>query len=163
MSEQLRNSETRPNDVTISPANIEDAETICHIRDNAWLKAYPNEQLGITKEDVLLMAQGPIGVYAPRRIHFYKEFIASKNPKHTVFVAKNNEGVVGFVSPEIEESGRRRVGQLFVDPSAQGTGIGSMLLQKALEWHGLDNEVYLEVVSYNANAISFYETFGFKN
>lgn len=148
--------------VVIEEAIPEDAESICRIRDEAWLAAYPNEYLGISRNDVLILAQGPNGEYLPRRIKFYRELVEKNDPRHAVYVARSAEDVVGFVSPEIEESGRRRVGQLFVSPTLQGKGIGSKLLQKALEWHGPHTEIYLEVVSYNQDAINFYKSFGFE-
>jgi ribosomal protein S18 acetylase RimI-like enzyme len=50
---------------------------------------------------------------------------------------------------------------LYVAPKFQGQGIGSKLLQSALEWLGPKKDVFLHVLSYNQNAIDLYERFGF--
>lgn len=45
-----------PYEITL--ATSDDAEVICDIRDEAWLDTYPNDELGISVEDVRLNAQG---------------------------------------------------------------------------------------------------------
>lgn len=148
--------------VTIERAVPDDAETICDIRDRAWLEAYPNAELGITVDDVRLMAQGPKGEYVPRRIAYLKEQFAKEDGTgETTFVAKVDGKVVGFIDPRIDEQNRRRVGAIYVAPEAQGKGVGSKLMNQVLDWFGRDQDIYLEVVSYNTNAINFYEHFGF--
>jgi GNAT superfamily N-acetyltransferase len=57
--------------------------------------------------------------------------------------------------------GRRRVGALYVLPSAQGSGIGHALLERNLAWHGDDRDVYLTVAAYNERARRFYARHGF--
>ena len=150
-----------PGTVKIERAVPDDAETICDIRDRAWLKAYPNDELGITVDDVRLMAQGPNGEYVPRRIAYLKEQFGEDDSAETTFVAKLDGKVVGFIDPRIDEQNRRRVGAIYVAPEAQGKGIGCKLMNQVLDWYGRDRDIYLEVVSYNQNAINFYKRFGF--
>ena len=54
--------------VAIQQAVPEDAEIICDIRDRAWIKAYPNPELGITAEDIKVNAQGQNGEFVPREL-----------------------------------------------------------------------------------------------
>ncbi|MCA9347953.1 GNAT family N-acetyltransferase [Candidatus Saccharibacteria bacterium] len=148
--------------VEIGRAVPDDAETICDIRDRAWLEAYPNDQLGVTVDDVRIMAQGPNGEYVPRRIAYLKDQLGKEDGTgETTFVAKLDDKVVGFIDPRIDKQNHRRVGAIYVAPEAQGKGIGSKLMNQALDWYGRDRDIYLEVVSYNQNAINFYESFGF--
>lgn len=148
--------------ISIKIATPDDAEIICDIRDRAWINAYPNPQLGITARDIGINAKGLHGEFVPKRIAYLKNKLSSPDrPDGATFVAKIDGKVVGFADPSIED-GKRRVGALFVAPEAQGKGVGSKLIQRDLDWHGRENDIYLEVLSYNQNAIDFYERFGFK-
>ena len=152
---------TRPS-VEIERAVPDDAEIICDIRDRAWIDAYPNTDLGITREDIEINAKGLHGEFVPRRIAYLKDNLAKADrPDGATFVAKNDGRIVGFVDPSIED-GKRRIGAIYVDPDAQGMGVGCKLMEQALEWHGRGEDIYLEVVSYNQNAIGFYKRFGFE-
>lgn len=149
--------------ISVERAVPSEAETICDIRDRAWLEAYPNAELGITVDDVRLMAKGPNGEYVPRRIAYLKEqFNNEDRADENTFVAKLDGKVVGFIDPRIDEQGHRRVGAIYVAPEAQGKGVGSKLMNQVFDWYGRDQDIFLEVVSYNQNAIDFYKRFGFE-
>lgn len=149
--------------VTIEQAKPEDVEAICDIRDRAWLEAYPNTDLGLTKEDIKLNAQGRDGVFVPRRIAYLKKQLATLDPSGLgVYVAKLDGAVVGYTHLVVDEQGRPCIGAMYVAPEAQGAGIGGMLMGQALNVLGRDKDIYLEVVSYNAKAIGFYEHYGFE-
>lgn len=150
------------NTVKIVKATPDDAEIICDIRDRAWIEAYPNAELGITARDIEINAKGLHGEFVPKRIAYLKNKLSSLDrPDGATFVAKIDGKVVGFAEPSIED-GKRRVGALFVAPEAQGKGVGSKLIQQDLDWHGRDEDIYLEVLAYNQNAIDFYKQFGFE-
>ncbi len=152
---------TRPS-VEIERAAPDDAEIICDIRDRAWIDTYPNLELGITRDDIEINAKGLHGEFVPRRIAYIKENLAKVDRSDSAtFVAKTNGKVLGFVDPTIED-GKRHISAIYVDPEAQGRGVGSKLMQRALEWHGRGQDIFLEVVAYNQNAISFYKRFGFE-
>ena len=152
-----------PNDVEIERAVPADAEIICDIRDRAWIKAYPNEELGISAEDIRLNAQGEEGVFVPRRIaHYKKQFAQDDGSGLTTFVAKVEGKVVGYVEPIIDEQNKRYISAMYVAPENQGMGVGGKLMRQALKLFGDDQDIFLEVVSYNQNAIEFYRHFGFE-
>ena len=77
------------------------------------------------------------------------------------FVARVNGEIAGYTSPHTID-GQRRIGALYVSPKAQGKGVGTKLLEKAVAWHGRERDVFLHVLGYNQNAINFYERFGFE-
>ena len=51
---------------------------------------------------------------------------------------------------------------MYVAPEAQGMGVGGKLMRQVLDLYGRDQDIFLEVVSYNHNAIDFYKHFGFE-
>ncbi|MDB5184794.1 MAG: N-acetyltransferase [Candidatus Saccharibacteria bacterium] len=149
--------------VIVERAVPADAAVMCDIRDRAWLAAYPNPELAITEADILLNAKGPNGQFVPRRIAYLEQQIAAEDGIHDItMVAKVGGKVLGFVNPSRDEQNRRRIGALYVSPESQGLGIGGLLMRRVLEWWGNDEDIYLNVVSYNRNAIGFYEHFGFE-
>lgn len=149
--------------VEIERATSDDAETICDIRDRAWIEAYPNPELGITSEQIELNAKGRNGEFVPRRIAYLKEQFAKDNETGlTTYVAKVDGKVVGYVDLCIDGQARRRIGAMYMAPEAQGKGVGSTLMHRALDVLGRDQDIYLDVISYNQNAIDFYKHFGFE-
>lgn len=58
--------------------------------------------------------------------------------------------------------GQRRIGAIYVLPGEQGKGTGSKLLQKAVDWYGRDEDIFLHVASYNQQSIDFYKHHGFE-
>ena len=148
--------------VVIDKALPDDAEIICDIRDRAWIDAYPNSELGITADDIRLNAQGRDGVFVPRRIAHLKERLARHDGTGlTTFVARVDGKIVGYIDPQIDGQNRRRIGAMYVAPETQGKGVGGKLMRHVLDLYGRDQDIFLEVVSYNQNAINFYKRFGF--
>jgi ribosomal protein S18 acetylase RimI-like enzyme len=161
MDEKEKNHEIK-NEVTIEFAGPEDAETICNIRDEAWIDAYPNPELGISAEQIELNARGPENRFLINRVRHLKQELAEPQSRdYPLFVAKQNGKVIGFVNPETDEKGHKTISQIYIDPKYQSKGLGSLLLRKAVNALGTDSDIYLEVVGYNQKAINFYEKFGF--
>ena len=146
--------------VSVERAVPGDAEAIMTIKREAWLAAYPNKEFGVTVEDI--QKKFPQDSM-PAAIENWQRGIASEkeNGDRVTFVARVDGKVVGFTAP-CSEDGQRRIGAMYISPDAQGKGVGSQLLRKAVQWHGLEQDIYLHVVRYNHNAIRFYEHFGFR-
>ena len=147
--------------IEITAARPEDAAVICYIRDEAWLQTYPNEELGITKEQIRINAQGLHGEFVPRRIAWLQDKLSHMDSAWTAYVAKIDGTVRGFVIASTDEHGRKFLNSIYVEPGYQGHGLGGKLMQQALEFLGNEADIYLEVTSYNQNAIRFYERLGF--
>ena len=137
-----------------------DARPIMMLKRAAWLDAYPNEENGITIDDIRKKFSDDM---MPAAIENWEKGIANEveGGDRATFVARLDGEVVGFTSPCIED-GKRRIGALYVSPDAQGKGIGSQLLDKALEWHGTEKDVYLCVVSYNEVPSNYMSALVFK-
>lgn len=149
------------NEIVITQAFPEDAETVCRIQSQTWIDTYPNAELGITEEDIRVRLEGENGERTTKKIDRWRQIIESADDKHTVFVARLGGVATGFIAPRTDEDNKHRIGALYVLPEAQGKGVGTALMEKALEWLGKNDDIYLCVVAYNTNAIKFYERFGF--
>lgn len=160
MSDSIDSREINHSRVTVEKAVPEDADAVSELLRVTWLDTYPNIEAGITKEDIRLRTEGENGERIPRNIDNWRKRIETNDGSVEVFVAREHDIVIGMTAPGIIE-GKRRIGAIYVHPDAQGMGVGSELMQKALEWHGRTEDIYLLVASYNQNAISFYERFGF--
>lgn len=126
-----------------------------------WLATYPSVEVGITEEDIRLRTDGQNGERIPQNIERWRKSIKTTDGSRAVFVARTDSRVVGVAAPSLSE-GKRRLGALYVLPETQGTGVGSKLMQKALEWLGDKEDIYLKCASYNQTAIDFYKHFGFE-
>ncbi len=154
MTIESRTSETIP-ELTIMEATSEDAPGIAEVQKEGWLTTYVNDDYGVTTEDVLSKNFG-----GESHVGRWAESITKPNTK--TWVVKNGNQVVGFCFIKIEED-VNRLGALYVLSTVRGRGIGGKLVTQALNYLGREKPVELDVVSYNHNAIAFYETFGFKS
>lgn len=76
-------------------------------------------------------------------------------PMSEVFVYEDNNDIKGFIGILNNEF----IGALFVDKNSQGLGIGSKLINYALNKY---NKLNLAVYKDNENAVKFYNNKGFK-
>ena len=147
---------------TLEDAKSENVKKIRTIAKNAWLEIYPNEKYGITREDITA-----IDWFNPEEIEKRKKEIKEGNNTHTWVLRDDKANIVGFckVSKNNNSSDikiQKEIDGMFIIKEFQGKGLGKKLMQKAIEWLGNDEEIKLEVVSYNTNAINFYKKFGFQ-
>lgn len=125
-----------------SPARIRirsfgaaDAEICAGIFDRAWHAGHP---------------------YAPRRID--SEILAEETRNEQILVAETEHGeIAGFTAIYEPEA---FVHHLYVDPSAQGLGIGRSLLERAVELAG--GAASLKCQTRNPAALGFYRRLGWR-
>jgi len=161
MSEIESNKQESNQSVIIETAVPSDAEGVFNVQRLTWLATYPNDELGITEEDIRVQLEGEHGELIPQKIEKRRSGIEATDSERATYVVHDNDKVVGFVAPAIRD-GQRRIGALYVLPETQGKGVGRKLLEKAIEWHGRDEDIFLHVASYNQNAIDFYKKNGFE-
>lgn len=140
---------------TISEATPEDAKGIAEVQKEGWLTTYVNDEYGVTEEDVLSKNMGG-GSHVSRWAE------STTKPGAKTWTAKAGDKVVGFCFVKNGEE-VNHLGALYVLSSTRGSGVGSKLVEQALDYLGREKPIELEVASYNDNAIDFYEKFGFKN
>jgi putative acetyltransferase len=79
----------------------------------------------------------------------YNEYLALQD----LYVTKENDAITGFIGINDD-----LVQMLFIDPSCRGTGIGTQLLNYAIDTHGINK---VDVNEQNEQALGFYKHFGF--
>lgn len=146
-------------EIKIELAKPQDAEAILKLKQTAWLQTYPNEEHGVSVDDIRKkLTDEDIAKFT---LSWEKAIASEKlDGDRVTFVARMDGKVVGYTQP-CNEDGKRMLGAMYVLPEVHGQGIGGKLLSKAIEWHGRNHDIYLNVVAYNQKAIGFYEHFGF--
>jgi ribosomal protein S18 acetylase RimI-like enzyme len=147
--------------VVIERASPGDAEAISDLLRRTWQATYPNEEAGITEDDIRLRTEGENGERIPQNTERWRKHIEANDDNSAVFVARTNGVITGMANGTIKE-GKRYLTALYVSPEEQGQGIGGKLMRNVLDWHGEAEDIYLNVASYNQNAIDFYKRYGFE-
>jgi ribosomal protein S18 acetylase RimI-like enzyme len=145
----------KDNEIEIKEAVADDVFGISDVQKESWLATYPNEEFGITREDILSEDFRSKG-----RIEKRIEIIKDPNSNTKFFVAKNGEQVVGYCCAQKFED-FNKIKSIYILPDFQKMGIGKRLLNKSFEFFGNNKPVKLSVAIYNQNAINFYEKLGF--
>jgi GNAT superfamily N-acetyltransferase len=143
--------------IKVTGAITEDVYGIRRVQRLTWLETYPNEELGITREDVASRFVLDDTEEGKKKMEERKKRLA--DPNAPTWVAKDGDEVIGFcIASKGDEN---RVGAIYLLPEYQGQGIGRKLMETALSWLGDEKDIYIDVASYNHKAIRFYEKFGF--
>lgn len=152
MTEKLKS------EFTIERMQPEDLEAVTEVRLQSWLDTYVNESLGVTHEWIENRNKKQSSPEAmDRRRQQMEEFGAG-------WVAKNSDGdIIGLTTPYKDQYGLQHLGSLYVAKEYHGSGAGSELMQKVLEWSDPKKPIVLSVVSYNDRAQAFYRNWGFSN
>ena len=154
--ESLPNREREPQ-VVISIATPDDAEGISQVLYESWLATYPNEEVGITVEDIEDSYKDRL---SPERMQKSREILKNVPESERRLVAKVGSRIVG-VARVIKEEDKNKLQTLYVLPEFQGKGIGTALWEAGRSYLDSRKDTYLEVAEYNHNAISFYTKLGF--
>jgi len=138
-------------------ARADDVRKINDLLRDAWLATYPNEELGITEDDIL-PAFDMSKIDEQKR----KEFFQKNPPGPGYWVVRNGDEVCGYMKVRIQPDGRGRIQGLYSHPKYFGKGVGAILMKAALEYMKDCKEVYVECTAYNERAKKFYMKYGFK-
>ncbi len=147
---------------SIRPMQEADIDEATEMRLQSWLDTYPNDDYGVTREWVEQrnQIQRSDEVNAKRLEKFRQ---GRHNGTSNGWVARDNEGkIVGVTTPYVDNDGIQHVGSLYVDKTQHGTGLGSALMQKVVDWFDPSKPIVLGVVSYNERAKAFYRKWGFE-
>ena len=163
MTDQVRATEYEPRPtfaITEMSADAIDGATA--MRLESWVATYVNEDLGVTEEWIRDRFASRLSPEThDTRVSRFET--AKQAGKLNAWVARDAGGeIVGSTTPFITEDGKQRVGSIYVDKKAHGTGLGSQLMQKVVDWFDPEKPIYLEVVTYNERAKAFYRKWGFE-
>ncbi len=143
--------------ITISDQTPEEVEPVSELLRLTWLDTYPNEEFGITVEDIKAKQDSVTPEYKAQ-IEKRKANV-NTDPNIHSWVAKYGEKIVGFCAASREK--QDRIWAIYVLPEYQGKKVGKTLFVNALEWIGEADKILINVASYNDKAINFYKSFGF--
>jgi len=127
---------------TVRPATVGDARAMAEL-----FAAVAEERNGIASEPPVDLAE--------RTTRFAATIAGS-------LVAVDDDQVIGMIHVEVSRHGFGEIGML-VDREWRGRGVGSALIQAAIDWargHGL-HKLSLEVFAHNTAAIALYRKCGF--
>ena len=146
------------NDLTIGPAFPGDEEGIVAVHKQTWLEIYPNTAAGISRNDVLSVANN---FDSADSIVVWKERISGNGAKQNyVCVAKDRGRVVAFCrGKKLKE--HNQLSAIYILPEYRSQGIGKCLVADVFGWLGSDKKIIVTPVAYNLPAIEFYKKLGF--
>ncbi len=156
--ESIPNKEKMP-DIEITPVTPEDAEGINQVMYEAWLATYPNEDAGITIDDIEDSYKDRLD---PERIQKSRERLSNIPENERRLVAKIDGKVVGVLRV-IREDEKNKLQTLYVSPEFHGKGIGTRLWREGQLFLDSHKDTFLEVAEYNKNTIRFYKGLGFED
>ena len=144
--------------ILIRKSNPDDVFGIRRVIRDTWLETYPNKKEGITLNDIRSKFKDDSTPEGIKKIEEKKKKYEDKNTN--IWVAEEYGKIIGFCNAA-NEGEKNRVRVIYILPTFQGRGIGSLLIEKALSWLGNDKDVFVNVASYNKQAIGFYKKYGF--
>lgn len=145
------------NSILIIDATPQDSIGFRGVQKISWLATYPNEELGITSQDIEKRFDDSTKE-ARKSIEERKRAINTDPSSHT-WVAKFHGKIVGFCATT--KGKENHIQAIYILPEFQGKGIGKRFMQVGLTWLGDKEDVYVNTASYNQKAIDFYKSFGF--
>jgi len=137
-------------EIIVRPATLEDRAFIRSVSERTWPSTYGHI---ISQEQIDFMLDW---MYSDDSLS--EQFTKG----HQFFIANLNGEDVGFCSASAEDRTSHKLNKLYVLPLAQGTGAGTLLLNKAIEVAKVEGStsLFLQVNKHNS-AYEFYLKKGF--
>ncbi len=143
--------------IQITKAIPDDAEGIKNVQYCTWIATYPNDEAGISIDDVEDRFKDRL---TPEAIQKQRDKLANPGEGISVFVAKDGTKVVGVCAVEAAPS-HNQLNMLYVQTEYQGKKIGWALWEEGRKLFNPENPTFVNVADYNTQAIRFYEKIGF--
>jgi len=146
------NSEKEQATIGFRKATEKDIPSILEIEKESWMSVYPNEEEGITKQEV-----GERFVDNTSSTEFLRDSL--QDTHNLIYLIEKDGGIVGYVHLLVETDYNDIV-QIYLSPKHQRKGIGSAAMEYILKTFGDSKPIRLQVARYNP-AVQFYEKYGF--
>lgn len=145
--------------VKIFPASPEDVREIQEVFYKTWLDTYPNEELGITVDDIKDIYKDS---FTKEGLKKRAKRIADPPEGETLFVSEMEGKIVG-VCRVVIHADKNQLKAMYVLPEYQSKGVGQKLWEYAQKLFDSDKDIIVQVSSYNERAMSFYRGLGFED
>ena len=153
----LENPPQQP--TVVSLATTSDAEGILNVVYQTWLATYPNEEAGITKEDIEDQFAKP---RSDEGLQKRREEIENQPTNERWFVARKGEKIVGVCRVRRTET-KNELLVLYVLPEYQRTNVGNALWSEARKFLDVTKDTIVKTTEYSVGAINFYKKLGFQD
>lgn len=143
--------------LTISKQTPEDFEGVQEVFYQAWRTTYPNQELGITVDDVDALYDR---VMSPEGRTAFITMLMNAPENRIYLVAKDGGKAVGVSGAAIYDD-MNQLHSIYVLLEYQRQGIGHMFWEKLQEFFDPDKDIVVHLATYNTQAFNFYTQLGF--
>lgn len=144
--------------IEISAARPEEAQGIQELLRASVFNTYPNEAVGISREDIESLYEKE---FSSEGLEGIAKNLAEPKAGVNYFVAKENDKVIGYCHT-IEEDKENRLVRLHVLPDRKRERVGTLLWNKAQTVLNPRKDTTLWVANYTEEAIAAYKKWGFE-
>ena len=146
-------------EVVIREIRLDEVRQMRQVQARSWLATYPNAEHQVSKEWVQQFTDSWL---TKESVAEWVSIVAAaaSDPDEFSRVAEVDGHIVGLLHA-MREDHRVELRSLYIDPSAQGQGIGTALMAAFNAWAGAD-PTWLDVAVYNERAIRFHQGHGFQ-
>ncbi len=142
--------------IEISSPSEEDVKGIHEVFYKSWLSIYPNEEIGITVDDVEDKFKNS---FTDESIHKSWQGIRTEEGGK-LLLAKEGTKVVGLIRVTLHPD-KNQLQSIYLLPEYQQKGIGSSLWIEAQKLFDPTKKTIVQVATYNQQAIDFYSKLDF--
>lgn len=143
--------------IIVRNARKNDAAQIASVHNRSWIVTYPNESIGLTKEDI-----EALDLESEAKLRKWELSIERQNEHKKIWVTETEDGEITGYAIATKDPKQSELNAIYVTPECVGSGVGNSLMQTVLQWIGKKNEIIVWVFTHNERAIRFYERHGFR-
>lgn len=145
--------------VVIREASPEDSSEMREVLYKTWLDTYPNEEAGITRDDI---EDFNARRNSPEEIRQREESLKTKKENELRLVSEVDGKIVGLAT-FVRHGVKNQLQAIYVLPEVQGMGVGKKLWAEGSKFFDPTKETIVNVATYNDQAINFYKKLGFED